>query len=314
MAEILHPRPEVERRRRDERAEREQQKGRGEQDEMDTASIHREDAGEQQRRDEDAGVDRHVEPRRDVEHEVEPLLRAEAAAVRQKHVQNRRPVWIAARAVGDELIGPDRHARVGKNERDGAQAHRRRRRPPPVQRPQAAGDGFAIDRREPDEIEEHHECRQRNEIRQVADRLQRQQVRRQEEPTPASRVQEAVSDLDDQRQRVVEAEVPVRLIEPDRRSDHADRDETRGRRTQEAAGEQPRAGEQDHLVDEHPEMKDRQQVGVRGRPGRPTTAPAAGSSPECRTTGSPRCRGSCTESTARRRRPAPRCSGRSIEA
>ena len=46
VAEILHPRPEVERGRRDDGAEREQQKGRGEKDEMETASIHRENAGE----------------------------------------------------------------------------------------------------------------------------------------------------------------------------------------------------------------------------------------------------------------------------
>ena len=69
-----------------------------------------------------------------------------------------------------------------------------------------------------------------------------------------------MAELQHERQRVVQPDVPVRLVEPHRRSDDADGDEDDGRELEESAGEQPCSDEQHHLVDEHPDVKDGQQV------------------------------------------------------
>ena len=69
-----------------------------------------------------------------------------------------------------------------------------------------------------------------------------------------------MAELQHERQRVVQPDIPVRLIEPHRRSDDADGDEDDGGELEESAGEQPCSDEQNHLVDEHPEVKHRQQV------------------------------------------------------
>ena len=66
----------MERRDRDECAEREEQHRDRQQDEMDTATIRTEHADEEQRQQEDSAVQRHVQPRRDILDEVEPLLQA----------------------------------------------------------------------------------------------------------------------------------------------------------------------------------------------------------------------------------------------
>jgi len=76
-----------------------------------------------------------------------------------------------------------------------------------------------------------------------------------------------VSELQYQRDGIVETEVEVRLLEPDSGGNDGDRHEERRRQVEEAPRDQPRAGQQDHLVDEHRDVVSRQQVGTAREPG-----------------------------------------------
>src|SRR5688572_2519175 len=203
---------------------------------MESPPLHDHQAAQQEGGQQYPGVQRSVHRRRHPQDDIVPLPGVDQAAIGHEVRQAGRSALTPAHVVVDERSGAKSHARIRGGQTQCAARDGGRRARIPAQRSDAVPYERSIDGGIEREVREDDERSQRDEIRQVADRLEREQVGGEEPPAPSTALEETVSELEYQRYRIVETEVPVGLIQPDTRRDDRDRQEARRGYVEEAAG------------------------------------------------------------------------------